>query len=106
MCSFYNVWYCKYKDKCSNVHAKGDCEDKTCIKTLCHKRHRKTCKHGLECNFNSNNKCEFKHDPKHLTGNNVNSSELLYQTKSLKLEIKNLHSTNENLPIWKMNFKV
>ena len=59
-------------------------------------RHRKTCKNGIKCKFNSTNICEFKHDPKHLSDNNVETSEIVAQTKSLKQEIKNLKSTNAN----------
>ena len=94
-CSFYNVGYCKYKDKCSNEHAKSDCEDKKCIREHCHKRHRKFCKNGLGCKFNSKNKCEFKHDHKAQTDNNVETSELLSQTKLLSLEITDLNASNE-----------
>ena len=64
-CSFYNVGHCKYKDKCSNKHAKDDCEDASFIKKLCHMRHSKTCKNRLQCKFSSKKNCEFKYDPKH-----------------------------------------
>ena len=87
-CSFQNVGYCKYKDKCSNKHAKDDYEDTSCIKKPCHMRHKKTCKNGLQCKFNSKNNCEFKHDPEHQTDKNFKISKMLSQIKSLELEIK------------------
>ena len=46
--------------------------------------------YGIGCNFNFKKTCEFKHDTKYHTDNNVEKSELLSQTKSLNLEIKNL----------------
>ena len=46
----------KLTDKCSNEHANGDCEDKACIKTPFHKRHRKLVRMRK---FNSNNKCQL-----------------------------------------------
>ena len=54
-CPFYNVGYCKNKDKCSNEHAQDDYEDRKCTNKLCHKRHQKSCKNGLECQFNAKN---------------------------------------------------
>ena len=59
--SFYNVGYCKYKDRCSNGHAKGDCEDSKCKKLNCQKKHRKFCNNGTEYRFHIKNKYEFKH---------------------------------------------
>lgn len=32
LCPFFNVEYCKYKDKCSDEHAKHNCEDPNCKK--------------------------------------------------------------------------
>ena len=34
LCSYYNVGYCKYKNKCSKEHAKADCIDQKCQKKL------------------------------------------------------------------------
>jgi hypothetical protein len=95
-CPFYNVGYCKYKDKCSKEHAQDECEDRKCTNKLCHKRHRKSCRNGLECRFNAKNKCEFKHDQHIQTNHNDKKLELLSQTRSLNLEINNLKTSNEN----------
>ena len=95
-CPFYIVGYCKYKDKCSNGHAQDDCQDRKCTNKLSHKRHQKSCKNGLECQFNDKNKCEFKHDQQNQTNNNAEKLEILSQTRSLNLEINNLKTSNEN----------
>ena len=69
LCSFFNVGYCKYKDRCTNEHAKWDYEDNKCKNFNCPKRHRKPCKNGTKCRFHIKNKCEFKHDLESQKGN-------------------------------------
>ena len=84
---FFNVGYCKYKDRCSKEHAKGDCEDNKCKKQSCQKRHRKPCKNGTEYRFNIKNKCEFKHITESQTRN----------IKNIQLEASQLETESNSL---------
>ena len=36
-CPFFNVGYCKYKDKCSKEHANLECSDQECKDKNCAK---------------------------------------------------------------------
>lgn len=61
-CPFFNVGYCKHKDKCSNEHNNVECLDNECKDKNCAKRHRRQCRHGSICFFLKKNKCEYKHN--------------------------------------------
>ena len=37
MCPYYNIGYCKYKNKCSKEHAKVECLEQKCPKKKCKK---------------------------------------------------------------------
>jgi predicted RNase H-like nuclease (RuvC/YqgF family) len=65
ICPHYNVGYCKFKEKCSKVHPKDDCNVEDCKRKGCDKRHRRICKYLTDCmRLNKNNDCEFKHAEK------------------------------------------
>ena len=55
---FYNVGYCKHKEKCRFEHGLEDCDNK-CDYKQCIKRHRQVFKNGNNCKFKL--RCEFKH---------------------------------------------
>ena len=52
--------YCKNKENCIYLHNTEECET-NCIEEKCLKRHRKNCKNGKYCFYNSTNTCEFNH---------------------------------------------
>ena len=60
VCSYFNVGYCKEKNKCSKIHPIDDCEGK-CKEKTCLKRHRRLCSDGGSFFYQSNS-CEFIHE--------------------------------------------
>ena len=94
MCPHYNIGYCKYKKKCSKVHAKVDCPDQKCQNKKCQQRHRKYCRYGAECIFKVKSTCEFKHEnelhEKQMHSHNEKEKQLIAESKSLEEDIKQL----------------
>ena len=62
ICPFYNVGYCKYKDKCLKHHENKECHDTSCRRKKCSKRHRRPCKYGNKCTYFKRSTFEFKHE--------------------------------------------
>ena len=99
---FYNVGYCKNKDKCSNEHTHFDCPDKECQNKKCNKRHQRQCRFEERCSFLRQNKCEYKHGTvngtttKQIDEINSETNKLKKETTTLKGEIVNLKKTIED----------
>ena len=100
LCPYYNVGYCKYKDKCSKDHAKEDCKDLICDTKKCNRRHRRHCKFGPKCSFYKKNACEFLHISNHNSNIQKKLEDMQMETKKcfseaehLKEEIKSLKET-------------
>ena len=100
LCPYYNVGYCKYKYKCLKEHAKTDCINKICKNKTCHKRHRKSCRYGDKCTYQSKNSCEFKHEPDpvkdQLEKVQEEASKVKTESETLKQQIKELQQTIQN----------
>ena len=98
-CSYYNVGYCKYKDKCFKEHAKTECNNNNCDKNDCQKRHKKLCRYGNKCTYKNKNSCEFRHDDKIATSNDevkrvqIEANQFKRECESLKADIKDLKIT-------------
>ena len=61
-CNFYNVGYCRYKEKCHFKHPKSDCCETSCRNKRCENRHPRQCKFevlGKKCRHGD--ACAFKH---------------------------------------------
>ena len=43
VCRYYKFGYCKFVDKCRNLHVEEKCENKECDITKCDKRHPRPC---------------------------------------------------------------
>ena len=97
VCSYFNVGYCKHKDKCSKIHESEECQ-KMCKNKTCLKRHRRPCKDKENCKFLKSNSCEFTHEPIIVQENQVDSkivsdlrnfvTTLLQENNDLKEEMK------------------
>ena len=74
-CHFYNIGYCKHKDKgCKHVHPEEKCALPRCTDIGCPKRHQKYCIHKGSCKFLYNQSCEFLHKKNnHVQGDNTNN---------------------------------
>ena len=102
MCPYYIVGYCKFRNQCLKEHPKEDCNEKTCKRNNCFKRHKIQCKYGSYCKRNIKNRnCEFKHITAEPLNNNKELKELARQLKENKdlvlqpkLEISELQDMN------------
>ena len=82
-CNFYNVGYCRYKEKCHFKHPKSECLNSACERRNCDKRHPRACKFqnlGRKCKHGEN--CAFKHIK------SVENSTSEAVTKSALLKVK------------------
>ena len=63
VCQFNQTGYCKYGERCRNWHNSIVCQDQSCDRNTCTKRHSKICKfynkNGF-CKFDEH--CAFKHE--------------------------------------------
>ena len=58
---FFDINFCKNKNKCTLKYASQDCDGKCEDKNLFPKRHRKECKNGIDCIYYPCNSSEFLH---------------------------------------------
>ena len=61
ICLYYKFGYCKRENTCRKVHLKETCQNETCVKIFCNKRHPREClfyKNYQRCKFSN---CAYKH---------------------------------------------
>ena len=92
VCSFYNVGYCKLKNKCSNIHSSEDCANK-CKEKTCPKRHRIVCRDREHCIYQRSNSCEFNCEEE-MSNKEAQIISQSQENKELRKEI-----TNKNVQI-------
>ena len=92
-CPFYNVGFCKYKDKCSKEHAERDCPDQTCRSKNCSNRRRRLCKFGPRCTYLKRKTCEVKHHD----GETVMETELTEVRNEAKLHLDTSDKLNKEI---------
>ena len=56
VCPYYSVGYCKFRDQCIRIHFTEDCENSSCKRKGCLKRHRSQCQFGGSCQRNNKDK--------------------------------------------------
>ena len=92
VCPYYSVGYSKFKNQCLKEHPKEDCNDITCKRFNCFKRHKSQCKHGNYCKSHFKNRsCEFRNITEEPLNNNKELKELtreLEKNKDLVLQLK------------------
>ena len=63
VCSYFRRGYCKYKDRCRNLHISETCKYNDCANNSCQYRHPLPCRYfalyGV-CRFGLN--CSYQHD--------------------------------------------
>ena len=62
VCKYNQTGFCKYRDKCQNIHDYKICEKSNCDRSECTQRHPQECrrfKSNMECRFNES--CAYKH---------------------------------------------
>ena len=59
--SYFDISFCKNKNKCTVKYPSQDCDGKCEDKNLFPKRHRKECKDGIDCIYYPCNSSEFLH---------------------------------------------
>ena len=109
-CNFYNVGYCRYKERCSYRHPKNNCLVPACRNKSCDKRHPKDCKfqnHDRKCRHGDN--CAYKHGKSDDEKTKPLENRLQEQSVLLKVkdgmikkkddEIKNLKEQNKSLQL-------
>ena len=82
-CSFNDSGYCRFGDKCRNVHHKSICSRKYCDKS-CNSRHPKPCRFEENCIFLAKGICAFKHSSSE--NENKDLDDLKRQVEDLKKE--------------------
>ena len=92
VCKYYNVGFCKCRDKCRFQHNKAECQNNS-WRSKCIKRNKKLCKYGTNCTHQEN--CEFKQSNKTLTSN-----------IDFKSDIENLKSLVKDLSDERKKFKL
>ena len=66
VCKYFKYGYCKFTDKCRNLHNTKICDKTTCDVKMCNFRHPKTCKFHIEfqhCKFGE--WCLYRHKDNH-----------------------------------------
>ena len=73
VCRYNKFGFCKFKSNCKNKHIEELCEDKSCYKMNCDKRHPKPCKYFVNfgvCKLGSI--CAYAHNQSvHTAHNNM-----------------------------------
>ena len=59
-CLYNDTGYCKFKEKCRNLHSSGICQKDDCNKS-CPERHPKACRFSEKCKFLEKGICVFNH---------------------------------------------
>ena len=83
VCSFFKFGYCKYGERCRNIHVKEKCGQENCVIENCRLRHPKSCKFFLlylNCKFGDY--CHFEHT----------ENEQTKEIKLLKAKIENIET--------------
>ena len=96
-CYHYNSGYCKNKNKCTFIHYIEECETK-CNSDQCMKRHKRKCKDGQYCYYNSINTCEYSHDSQENVNIEYNENVILKnENDDLKIQIEQQKEINNKL---------
>ena len=87
VCRYNKFGFCKFKSNCKNKHIEELCEDKSCDKMNCDKRHPKPCKYFVnfgDCKLGSI--CAYAHNQSVHTAHN-----------NMKIEIEKLEQKVDRL---------
>ena len=95
VCSYYRTGFCKYEDRCRNLHINEMCQDTNCSNDSCQLRHPTPCRYFSlygSCKFAD--KCAYRHENLLLEELRLVKNEVVQITSKLELVQKAL----DNLP--------
>ena len=88
-CHFFNIGYCKYKDKgCKHVHPKEACCIIKCKNKSCPNRHQKTCRYKESFKLKINQSCQYLH--RNINQSENTSNDVVAENKNLIKKVKML----------------
>ena len=97
LCKYYNVGFCKFRDRCFFKHVLEDCKTKDCKKDHCLKRHPKRCKFFFLrkfCKFKTD--CKFSHDESD-SKDDEDIQKVRHEITEIRKENESIKSRNKEL---------
>ena len=89
VCMYNKYGYCKKGDNCNNIHFSDICEDMTCSKIYCDKRHPKSCSYYEKigyCKFTTF--CSYLHVNRKLDTTKIKDELEIYKNENMILKEK------------------